>query len=252
MNDQVEQPKEKNQWQILSARESEVVGNEISRLRTRQADLIKRLTREAGATIFYTAIEAPLPKWTARETAPDGSNIVNLQPITTPDLTAEPSEETGRIQSELETVAGLLQVNMDQLQALDLLERSSESEKQAWINQAVDRTFRGILAGYPLTTKLVHAAGEERPHRPAQPDNAWPALIALLIYPTLCTADNKDAVLARFVEDNRDNFTLAHGRTAEFMLDRARVFGLIPNSRADRDQQSRDLVGFLHRQQSPQ
>lgn len=250
MHDSVEQPKEKDQWQILSDHERERLSGEIARLKERQEELVRNLTREASTTVFYTAeipsISPPLPL-PDRLTCPDGTNITTNNFPDALDLTAIVSEETDRIQSELEMITGQLEINGEQRQQLDLLEKASEVEKQAWIKQAVDRTFRNILMSYPLSSQPAQATDHKRPHRVAQPDNAWPALIALLIYPTLCTADNKDDVLGRFVNDNKDNFTLKHGRIAEVMLDRARVFGLIPNTREDKEQQSKDLLRFLQR-----
>lgn len=247
MTSSVEALHEKNQWQILSGREREWLNKELHRLEAHRDQLISTLSREAASTVFITThsiTTAPLAI-PDRTTMPDGTNVIRINEANNVDITPLPNEKVEAIKSEIEVATATIAAHQAELEKLNRLEAASETERQAWIDMVVDQTFRRILDSYPIADRPRFDATSHRPHRHAQVDNAWSALIVLAIHDSLCPAENRASVMNRFLEDNKENFKPEHWLSAQMMLNQARVLGLIPNGPEEAKLQERQLVFFL-------
>lgn len=249
MTSSVEAPKEKTQWQILSEREREWLTTEIHRLERNLEQLQMRLSREEAGTIFLTTspvVTEPLVI-NDRTTMPDGTNVINIPEYNTTAITPLPNEKVDATKSEIEVITATLIIHQAELEKINHLETGNEDEKQIWIDMVVDQTFKRILDSYPLTNRTRADIAGRRPHRHAQVDNAWSALIVLAIHESLCPAENRARVIEKFIADNKETFKPENWLSAQMMLNQARVLGLIPNGAEEAGLQERQLVFFLQK-----
>lgn len=257
MTEDIEQPVHKNQWTILYSNALGQVKERVAHCRTDCAHLEIAITRSKAESIFTTPIIPkpiePLQPISERATLPDGTGIISITSTLSEELIPSESDKQRELKSELELARGKKFYIEEELANLQKLELADTATKEAWIQQTVDQFFQKVLGDY--TAYLVQKAEdierrkdpEVKVHKQTLTNNAVPSLLALVLFPHLCTDPNRDRILALFIDENKPELTIAKYKVAEMMLDQARQLGLLPNSAEAIDQQDRQLASFLQK-----
>lgn len=257
MTGNIEQPKYKDQWTILYSNALEELQENVRLCKVQCDRLEVDVTRSTAESIFVTpyipkAIE-PLQPTSERTTLPDGTDIISTASTPQVNLVITESDKLRELKSELEFAKGKKLYAEEILARLQKVNLADTSTKADWIKQTVDQFFQKVLVDYTayLAQKEVDNKLREDPeakiHKQTVTNNAFPSLLALVLYPELCTDPNRDQVIASFVDENKAELTILKFKVAEMMLNQARLLGLLPTSSEEIDQQDRKLTTVLQK-----
>ncbi len=257
MTEAIEELQHKDQWTILYGHAIEELQSKIAPLKAEYERLEIELTRAAAESILITpripkAIE-PLQPVSERMTLPDGTGTISTANLPETKPLLRESDKMLELRSGLELAKAKKLYAEKSVRDLQKIGSADAATKQAWIQKQVDQFFQKVLGEYTdyLAQKAEDHARRKDPtakvHKPPLSNNAFPSLLALQLFPDLCSAANRDQVVAAFIEENRADLTIAKHKVAEMMIHQARQLGLLPNSPEEVDQQDRKLTTVLQR-----